>query len=125
MASGLRGATQVPGTSNIARSSARLACALWRGWKVSNLGTPTFEQLRVFLAVVDSGSVAGAACKLNHAVLVITYGVANLESQLDLELFDHGHAQTATHGRRARRARQSAWARRRYRRPAHQGQGPA
>ncbi|WP_369523805.1 helix-turn-helix domain-containing protein [Sinorhizobium meliloti] len=96
-----------------------------RFWKVSNLGTPTFEQLRVFLAVVDSGSVAGAACKLNHAVLVITYGVANLESQLDLELFEHGHAQTATHGRRARRARQSEWARRRYRRPAHQGQGPA
>ncbi|WP_324603404.1 hypothetical protein [Sinorhizobium meliloti] len=36
--------------------------------------------------MVDSGSVAGAACKLNNAVLVITYGVANLESQLDLEL---------------------------------------
>ncbi|MDW9413121.1 LysR family transcriptional regulator [Sinorhizobium meliloti] len=77
-----------------------------RFWKVSNLGTPTFEQLRVFLAVVDSGSVAGAACKLNHAVLVITYGVANLKSQLDLELFEHGHAQTATHGRRAVKALQ-------------------
>lgn len=75
-----------------------------RFWKVSNLGTPTFEQLRVFLAVVDSGSVAGAACKLNHAALVITYGVANLKSQLDLELFEHGHAQTATHARRAVKA---------------------
>ncbi|MGH0295549.1 helix-turn-helix domain-containing protein [Sinorhizobium meliloti] len=57
---------------------------------MSNLGTPTFEQLRVFLAVVDSGSVAGAACKLNHAVLVITYGVANLKSQLDLDYSSTG-----------------------------------
>jgi hypothetical protein len=51
-------------------------------WKVSNPGTPTFEQLRVFLAVVDSGSFAGAARRLNRAVSVITYGVANLEAQL-------------------------------------------
>jgi DNA-binding transcriptional LysR family regulator len=57
-------------------------------WKVSNPGTPTFEQLRVFLAVVDSGSFAGAARRLNRAVSVITYGVANLEAQLGLELFE-------------------------------------
>jgi len=55
---------------------------------VSNPGTPTFDQLRIFLAVVDTGSFAGAARKLNRAVSVISYGVANLEAQLGLMLFD-------------------------------------
>ena len=52
------------------------------------LGTPTFDQLAIFLAVVDTGSFAGAGRKLNRAVSVISYGVANLESQLGLTLFD-------------------------------------
>lgn len=51
-------------------------------------GTPTFEQLRVFLAVVDAGSFAGAARRLNRAVSVISYSIANLEAQLGLELFE-------------------------------------
>lgn len=55
---------------------------------MSNPGTPTFDQLRIFLAVVDTGSFAGAARKLNRAVSVISYGVANLEAQLGLTLFD-------------------------------------
>ncbi|MFK0685743.1 LysR family transcriptional regulator [Ochrobactrum sp. BD67] len=53
-----------------------------------NPGTPTFEQLRIFLTVVDTGSFAGAARKLNRAVSVISYAVANLEAQLDLKLFE-------------------------------------
>ncbi|MDK1491862.1 LysR family transcriptional regulator [Sinorhizobium sp. 7-81] len=55
---------------------------------MSNPGTPTFEQLRVFLAVVDAGSFAGAARRLNRAVSVISYGIANLEAQLGIELFE-------------------------------------
>ncbi|TCM21692.1 DNA-binding transcriptional LysR family regulator [Novosphingobium sp. PhB165] len=55
---------------------------------MSNPGTPTFDQLRIFLAVVDTGSFAGAARKLNRAVSVISYGIANLETQLGLLLFD-------------------------------------
>ncbi len=55
---------------------------------MANPGTPTFDQLRVFLAVVDEGSFAGAARRLNRAVSVISYGIANLEAQLGLELFD-------------------------------------
>jgi len=51
-------------------------------------GTPTFDQLRVFLAVVETGSFAGAARKLNRAVSVISYGIGNLEAQLGLTLFD-------------------------------------
>ncbi len=53
-----------------------------------NPGTPTLDQLRVFLAVVDTGSFAAAGRKLNRAVSVISYGIANLESQLGLQLFD-------------------------------------
>ncbi|MES1973057.1 MAG: LysR family transcriptional regulator [Pseudomonadota bacterium] len=51
-------------------------------------GTPTFDQLRVFLAVVETGSFAAAGRKLNRAVSVISYGIANLEQQLGLSLFD-------------------------------------
>lgn len=54
---------------------------------MSTPGTPTFDQLRIFLAVVDTGSFAGAARRMNRAVSVISYGIANLEAQLGLELF--------------------------------------
>lgn len=55
---------------------------------MSNPGTPTFDQLRIFLAIVDTGSFAAAGRKLNRAVSVISYGIANLEAQLGLTLFD-------------------------------------
>jgi DNA-binding transcriptional LysR family regulator len=55
---------------------------------MSNPGNPTYEQLRTFLAVVDQGSFAGAARHLNRAVSVVSYGIANLEAQLGVLLFD-------------------------------------
>lgn len=55
---------------------------------MSNPGTPTFDQLRIFLAIVDEGSFAGAGRKLNRAVSVISYGIANLEAQLGVTLFE-------------------------------------
>ena len=55
---------------------------------MANPGTPTFEQLRTFLAVVDSGSFGGAARRMNRAVSVISYGITNLEAQLGVTLFD-------------------------------------
>jgi len=55
---------------------------------VNNPGIPTFDQLRIFLTIVDTGSFAGAGRKLNRAVSVISYGIANLEAQLGLTLFD-------------------------------------
>jgi DNA-binding transcriptional LysR family regulator len=55
---------------------------------MANPGTPTYEQLRTFLAVVDSGSFAGAGRQLGRAVSVISYGIANLEGQLGVTLFD-------------------------------------
>lgn len=55
---------------------------------MSNPGTPTYEQLRTFMAVVDSGSFAAAGRRLNRAVSVISYGIANLEAQLGVKLFE-------------------------------------
>ena len=55
---------------------------------MSNPGTPTFDQLRIFLAIVDTGSFAAAGRRLGRAVSVISYGIANLEAQLGLTLFE-------------------------------------
>jgi DNA-binding transcriptional LysR family regulator len=51
-------------------------------------GTPTLDQLRVFLTVVDLGSFAAAARKLGRATSVISYSIANLEAQLGVTLFN-------------------------------------
>nr|WP_231377824.1 LysR family transcriptional regulator [Sphingobium sp. JAI105] len=56
--------------------------------KVNRPGTPTFDQLRIFLTIVDTGSFAAAGRRLNRAVSVISYGIANLEAQLGLMLFE-------------------------------------
>nr|WP_249789142.1 LysR family transcriptional regulator [Bradyrhizobium sp. BRP19] len=55
---------------------------------ISEPGTPTLDQLRVLLTIVDVGSFAGAARKLNRATSVISYSIANLEAQLGVKLFD-------------------------------------
>ncbi len=55
---------------------------------MSDPGTPTFDQLRIFLAVVETGSFAAAGRQLNRAVSVISYGIANLEMQLGITLFE-------------------------------------
>jgi DNA-binding transcriptional LysR family regulator len=51
-------------------------------------GTPTLDQLRLFLTIVETGSFAGAGRRLNRATSVISYGIANLEAQLGVSLFD-------------------------------------
>lgn len=48
----------------------------------------TFDQLGVFLAIVESGSFSGAARKLSRAQSAVSYAIANLERLLELELFD-------------------------------------
>ncbi|WP_375188948.1 LysR family transcriptional regulator [Sphingobium yanoikuyae] len=55
---------------------------------MNNPGPPTFDQLRIFLTIVDTGSFAAAGRKLNRAVSVISYGIANLEAQLGVLLFE-------------------------------------
>ena len=51
-------------------------------------GTPTLDQLSVFVQVVESGSFTAAARKLNRALSVISYTITNLEAQLGIPLFD-------------------------------------
>jgi DNA-binding transcriptional LysR family regulator len=55
---------------------------------MSEPGTPTFDQLSIFLAVVDEGGFAAAARRLGRATSAITYAIDNLEAQLGLALFD-------------------------------------
>ena len=55
---------------------------------LSDPGTPTLDQLRVFLTVVEVGSFAAAARKLHRATSVISYSITNLEMQLGVSLFD-------------------------------------
>ena len=54
-----------------------------------DVGTPTLDQLRVFLAIVETGSFSAAARALHRQQSVISYSVANLEAQLGgLSLFE-------------------------------------
>lgn len=55
---------------------------------MSDPGVPTFDQLKIFLTVIETGSFAAAGRKLNRATSVISYGIGNLEAQLGVELFD-------------------------------------
>ena len=48
----------------------------------------TFDQLRLFLAVIDAGGFSAAARSLGRAQSAVSYGVANLERQLGATLFD-------------------------------------
>jgi len=52
------------------------------------LGQPSIDQLRIFLAVVEAGSFNGAARRLARAISAISYGIAQLETLLDLRLFE-------------------------------------
>src|SRR5258708_2732098 len=48
----------------------------------------TLDQLRTFIAAVDSGSFSAAGRKLRRAQSVVSQTLANLEAQLGVKLFD-------------------------------------
>lgn len=52
------------------------------------LGEPSLDQLRIFLAVAEEGSFGGAARRMGRAVSAISYGIAQMESQLGVSLFE-------------------------------------
>lgn len=56
--------------------------------QVMKLGDPSLDQLRIFLAVAEEGSFGGAARKMGRAVSAISYGIAQLELQLAVTLFE-------------------------------------
>ena len=49
---------------------------------------PTLDQLRVLVAVAETGSFTAAARKMNRAISVVSYSISNLEAQLGIPLFD-------------------------------------
>lgn len=54
----------------------------------SGPGTPTLDQLQVLIQVAEGGSFTSASRKMNRALSVISYTIANLEAQLGVSLFD-------------------------------------
>ncbi|HEY1720286.1 MAG TPA: LysR family transcriptional regulator [Magnetospirillaceae bacterium] len=59
-------------------------------------GSPSFEQLRVFLTVVEAGSFAAAARRLQRATSAVSHTISNLELQLGVTLFDRERARKPT-----------------------------
>jgi DNA-binding transcriptional LysR family regulator len=53
-----------------------------------DVGQPTLDQLRIFLAIVDEGSFNAAAKRLGRAISAVSYAIAQLEAQLGVSLFD-------------------------------------
>ena len=52
-----------------------------------DVGSPTVDQLRIFLAVAQQGSFNRAGRHLGRALSVVSYGIAALEAQLGVSLF--------------------------------------
>ena len=52
-----------------------------------DVGNPTVDQLRIFLAVAQQGSFNRAGRHLGRALSVVSYGIAALEAQLGVSLF--------------------------------------
>ena len=50
-------------------------------------GAPTYDQLQVFLAVVEAGSLAGAGRRLGRATSAVSYAIDNLEAVLGVDVF--------------------------------------
>ena len=50
-------------------------------------GTPSIEQIRTVLAVVEEGSFAAAGRRLRRSTSVVSYAIANIEAQLGVTLF--------------------------------------
>ena len=63
---------------------------------VAEPGFPTIDQLKVLLAVVETGSFTAAAKHLNRAVSAVSYTIATLEQQLGIELFNREGSRTPT-----------------------------
>jgi DNA-binding transcriptional LysR family regulator len=62
----------------------------------------TLDQIRIFLAVAETGSFSKAAKRLHRAQSAVTYGVQKLEAQFGIPLFDRaGYRPVLTEAGRA------------------------
>ena len=62
---------------------------------MSGPGTPSIDQLKVFLTVVEAGSFAAAGRRLGRATSAVRYTIARLEAQLGVALFDRQRTRKA------------------------------
>lgn len=53
-----------------------------------NVTIPSLDQLKILVAVVDTGSFSAAAKVLHRSQPVVSYAIANLEAQLGVTLFE-------------------------------------
>jgi DNA-binding transcriptional LysR family regulator len=59
-------------------------------------GSPSLDQLKVFLTVVETGSFAAAGRRLGRATSAVSYTIASLERQLGVALFDRERTRKPT-----------------------------
>src|SRR5213080_2797626 len=59
------------------------------------VGTPTLDQLRAFIIVVETGSFATAGRRLGRTTSAISYTINQLEQQLDVALFERAGTRRA------------------------------
>jgi DNA-binding transcriptional LysR family regulator len=76
----------------------RVECrpATFQDFEMQGPGSPSLDQLRVFLAVVEAGSFAAAGRQLKRATSAVSYSIANLEQQLGVVLFDRERTRKPT-----------------------------
>lgn len=53
-----------------------------------NVTIPSLDQLKIMVAVVDTGSFSAAAKILHRSQPVVSYAIGNLEAQLGITLFE-------------------------------------
>lgn len=51
------------------------------------IAEPTLDQMRIFLTIVEEGGFGAAAKRMGRAVSAISYGIAQMETQLGVSLF--------------------------------------
>lgn len=57
-------------------------------YSIAMLDTITLDQLRLLTTIAEVGSFSAAGRRLGRVQSAVSYGIANLEAQLELELFD-------------------------------------
>ena len=78
------------------RKTGKMPDITFREFEMPDVGTPSLDQLQVFLTVVETGSFAAAGRRLRRATSAVSYTIANLERQLGITLFDRQRTRKPT-----------------------------
>jgi DNA-binding transcriptional LysR family regulator len=83
-------------TCDTIREARKALRETFKDFEMATPGTPSLDQLKVFLAVVEAGSFAAAGRQLGRATSAVSYSIANLELQLGVPLFDREQTRKPT-----------------------------